>query len=106
MVLQRMMNTGLKFNVQIGGTYEARTPGGLNPFGGPDDRHEVHVRKGFSVDPQTLTGGNLVAYTYGRLLVAMNDYFQDRHENERLKKAVSELTLDKLILKEALTGKY
>jgi putative transposase len=27
-------------------------------------------------------------------------------ENERLKKAVSELTLDKLILKEALTGKY
>jgi hypothetical protein len=27
-------------------------------------------------------------------------------ENERLKTAVSELTLDKLILKEALTGKY
>ncbi len=27
-------------------------------------------------------------------------------ENDRLKKAVSELTLDKLILKEALTGKY
>ncbi len=27
-------------------------------------------------------------------------------ENERLKKAVSELTLDKLILKEALAGKY
>ncbi len=27
-------------------------------------------------------------------------------ENERLKKAVSELTLDKVILKEALTGKY
>lgn len=27
-------------------------------------------------------------------------------ENERLKKAVSELTLDKQILKEALTGKY
>ena len=27
-------------------------------------------------------------------------------ENERLKKAVSELTLDKLILKEALEGKY
>jgi putative transposase len=27
-------------------------------------------------------------------------------ENERLKKAVSELTLDKLILKEALSGKY
>ena len=27
-------------------------------------------------------------------------------ENSRLKKAVSELTLDKLILKEALTGKY
>ena len=27
-------------------------------------------------------------------------------ENERLKKAVSELTLDKLMLNEALTGKY
>ena len=27
-------------------------------------------------------------------------------ENERLRKAVSELTLDKLILKEALSGKY
>jgi putative transposase len=27
-------------------------------------------------------------------------------ENERLRKAVSELTLDKLILKEALKGKY
>lgn len=27
-------------------------------------------------------------------------------ENDRLKKAVSELTLDKLILKEALSGKY
>lgn len=27
-------------------------------------------------------------------------------ENNRLKKAVSELTLDKLILKEALQGKY
>ena len=27
-------------------------------------------------------------------------------ENERLRKAVSELTLDKLLLKEALTGKY
>jgi hypothetical protein len=27
-------------------------------------------------------------------------------ENERLRKAVSELTLDKLILKEAIEGKY
>jgi hypothetical protein len=27
-------------------------------------------------------------------------------ENERLRKTVSELTLDKLILKEALEGKY
>jgi putative transposase len=33
--------------------------------------------------------------------------FKDlERENERLKKAVSELTLDKLILKEALEGKY
>lgn len=31
---------------------------------------------------------------------------EPERENERLKKAVSELTLDKLILKEALTGKY
>ena len=27
-------------------------------------------------------------------------------ENQRLKKAISDLTLDKLILKEALEGKY
>jgi hypothetical protein len=27
-------------------------------------------------------------------------------KNQRLKKAVSELTLDKLVLKEALEGKY
>ena len=27
-------------------------------------------------------------------------------ENQRLRKAVSDLTLDKLILKEAITGKY
>ena len=27
-------------------------------------------------------------------------------ENERLRKAISELTLDKLVLKEALSGKY
>ena len=29
-----------------------------------------------------------------------------KQENEKLKKAVAELTLDKLILNEALTGKY
>ena len=33
--------------------------------------------------------------------------FKDlERENDRLKRAVSELTLDKLILKEALEGKY
>ena len=29
-----------------------------------------------------------------------------KQENEKLKKAVAELTLDKLILNEALSGKY
>ena len=44
---------------------------------------------------------------YGGLKLDQAKRFKDlEHENDRLKKAVSELTLDKLILKEALEGKY
>jgi len=44
---------------------------------------------------------------YGGLKLDQAKRFKDlERENERLKKAVSELTLDKLILKEALEGKY
>ena len=42
---------------------------------------------------------------YGGLKIDQAKKFKDlERENERLKKAVSELTLDKLILKEALEG--
>lgn len=44
---------------------------------------------------------------YGGLKLDQAKRFKDlERKNERLKKAVSELTLDKLILKEALEGKY
>jgi len=44
---------------------------------------------------------------YGGLKLDQAKRFKDlERENERLKKAVSELTLDKLMLKEALEGKY
>jgi transposase-like protein len=44
---------------------------------------------------------------YGGLKVDQARRLKDlERENQRLKKAVSELTLDKLILKEALEGKY
>ena len=44
---------------------------------------------------------------YGGLKLDQAKRFKDlERENDRLKKAVSELTLDKLILKEALEGKY
>ena len=44
---------------------------------------------------------------YGGLKLDQAKRFKDlEQENGRLKKAVSELTLDKLILKEALEGKY
>ena len=44
---------------------------------------------------------------YGGLKVDQARRLKDLdRENQRLKKAVSELTLDKLILKEALEGKY
>jgi hypothetical protein len=44
---------------------------------------------------------------YGGLKVDQAKRLKDlERENQRLKKAVSELTLDELILKEALEGKY
>jgi putative transposase len=44
---------------------------------------------------------------YGGLKLDQAKKLKDlERENERLKKAVSELTLDRLILKEALDGKY
>ena len=44
---------------------------------------------------------------YGGLNLDQAKRLKDlERENERLKKAVSELTLDKLILKEAIEGKY
>ena len=44
---------------------------------------------------------------YGGLKLDQAKRLKDlERENERLKKAVSELTLDKLILKEAIEGKY
>ena len=44
---------------------------------------------------------------YGGLKIDQARRLKDlERENDRLKKAVSELTLDKLILKEALSGKY
>jgi putative transposase len=44
---------------------------------------------------------------YGGLKVSQVKRFKDlEKENSRLKKAVAELTLDKLILKEALEGNY
>jgi putative transposase len=44
---------------------------------------------------------------YGGLKLDQAKRLKDlERENERLRKAISELTLDKLILKEALEGKY
>jgi transposase-like protein len=44
---------------------------------------------------------------YGGLKLDQDKRLKDlERENERLKKAVPELTLDKLILREALEGKY
>jgi putative transposase len=48
-----------------------------------------------------------VGREYGGLKIDQAKRLKElERENERLKKAVSELTLDKQILKEALSGKY
>ena len=44
---------------------------------------------------------------YGGINIDQAKRFKDMEkENQRLRKAVSDLTLDKLILEEALSGKY
>ena len=44
---------------------------------------------------------------YGGMKISQAKRMKDiEHENARLKKAVADLTLDKVILKEALEGKY
>jgi transposase-like protein len=62
------------------------------------------ICRGFSISEQTYYKWRR---EYGGLKLDQAKRLKElERENERLKKAVSELTLDKLILKEALTGKY
>jgi putative transposase len=62
------------------------------------------VCRGIGISEQTYYRWRRI---YGGLKLDQAKRFKDlERENERLKKAVSELTLDKLILKEALEGKY
>jgi putative transposase len=62
------------------------------------------ICKGFGVTEQSYYRWRR---EYGGLKLDQARRLKDlERENERLKKAVSELTLDKLILKEALEGKY
>jgi putative transposase len=62
------------------------------------------ICKGFGVTEQSYYRWRR---NYGGLKLDQAKRQKDlERENERLKRAVSELTLDKLILKEALEGKY
>ncbi len=62
------------------------------------------ICRGFGITEQTYYRWRR---EYGGLKVDQAKRLKDlERENERLKKAVSELTLDKLILKEAIEGKY
>jgi transposase-like protein len=62
------------------------------------------ICKGFGVTEQSYYRWRR---NYGGLKLDQAKRLKDlERENERLKKAISELTLDKLILKEALEGKY
>jgi putative transposase len=62
------------------------------------------ICKGFGVTEQSYYRWRR---NYGGLKLDQAKRLKDlERENERLKRAVSELTLDKLILKEALEGKY
>ena len=63
-----------------------------------------NICRGFGISEQTYYKWRR---EYGGLKLDQAKRLKElERENERLKKAVSELTLDKLILKEALTGKY
>lgn len=60
--------------------------------------------RGFGISEQTIYKWRR---EYGGLKIDQAKRLKElERKNERLKKAVSELTLDKLILKEALSGKY
>ena len=62
------------------------------------------ICRGFGISEQTYCKWRR---EYGGLKIDQAKRLKElERENERLKKAVSELTLDKLILKEALSGKY
>ena len=62
------------------------------------------ICRGFGISEQTYYRWRK---EYGGLEVSQVKRFKElEKENSRLKKAVSELTLDKLILKEALEGNY
>jgi len=62
------------------------------------------ICRGFGVTEQTYYRWRR---EYGGLKLDQAKRLKDlERENERLKKAVSELTLDKLILREAIEGKY
>jgi putative transposase len=62
------------------------------------------ICKGFGISEQSYYRWRR---DYGGLKLDQAKRLKDlERENERLRKAVSELTLDKVILKEALEGKY
>jgi len=62
------------------------------------------ICKGFGISEQSYCRWRR---DYGGLKLDQAKRLKDlERENDRLRKAVSELTLDKLILKEALEGKY
>ena len=62
------------------------------------------ICRGFGISEQTYYKWRR---EYGGLKIDQAKRLKElERENDRLRKAVSELTLDKQILKEALTGKY
>jgi len=73
-----MLQTKLLFNMQVSLTWETRKDGQLD-----------HWSKGrnFSVDPNTLAGGNNAEYTWERLLRALNEEFMLLMENEKFKQS-------------------
>jgi putative transposase len=74
---------------------------------------EIYTAKGQSVE-QAVRSCGISEQTYyrwrkeyGGINIDQAKHFKEMEkENQRLRKAVSDLTLDKLILEEALSGKY